>query len=396
MAGMIDRLYLKLAKYPTATKMIPYSIVPVAIGIDRAASFLTASPESLLVTIPAATSLAWRAQVALSNRIELAQIRAAMRDRSEREKWQIIDIPITIRGMTATQTYLLSEQFDAGGQAAVRLAMNLSQNNRPEVFKVAHNQCAQDKEFFARFLQEIETLEKLSHPNVIEIYGHGKINGAPFYSMPHISGITLTELIRKVGRMPMLRATEMMIELAGIFRDVHNQRIIHRDAKPDNILISRQGKIVLLDFGLARDTQIAHNLTQTGLVFGTPEYMSLEQHLGKKVDHRADIFAEGEIFYEMLTGAPPYPIGPNESYAAYIKHSLPMLESGKFSPIISRISNLDLNKAGDAVNFAQDMFKKLFAADPDRRYPNNETFIADLQNLRKILQGTDATHYGAR
>lgn len=158
-----------------------------------------------------------------------------------------------------------------------------------------------------RFQREARALAKLEHPNIVPILDFGEHEGKPFLVMPYILGGTLKE---RIGRpIPWKEAARLLIPIARGLEYAHQQRIVHRDVKPSNILLDPSGIALLTDFGIAKilsDTEETSELTTNGMGIGTPEYMSPEQFQGSGVDERTDIYSLGVIFYEMVTGKKPY------------------------------------------------------------------------------------------
>ncbi|MFC1637768.1 serine/threonine protein kinase, partial [Candidatus Margulisiibacteriota bacterium] len=298
-------------------------------------------------------------------------------------------ITMTISGQPITQRFVVLEEFGAGGQAMVKRVLNQTQGNRIEVFKVAFEQYAKDENFRARFFGEADmlaSLDPLKHPNVVKVFGSGELDGAPFYSMEYIAGASLEKLLGRSPQFSMLAATRMMLEIAYAFGGIHAEGIVHRDVKPDNILLS-DDLIKVIDFGIARDSKIVHKLTQTGTVFGTPEYMAYEQHQGRGIDHRTDIFAEGAIFFRLLTGQVPFPLMEGEAYGSYIGRIMPLMQENHVPQIKDHLPNIDAVKLRPVLEHLQNMFNKLLVANIDYRYEDNNLFIQDLKVLEQLLIG---------
>jgi serine/threonine-protein kinase len=190
-----------------------------------------------------------------------------------------------------------------GGMAAVYKAYQASLD-RIVAIKVISSSLATEAEFMGRFRQEALAIAKLTHPNIIIVHDFGDDNGTPYLVMEFIDGATLADEI-ETGIAPD-RALDVLGQIAAGLDFAHSRGIVHRDIKPQNVLVTQEGRAVLADFGLARMMENAPQLTMSGGIVGTPEYMSPEQAAGKTTDHRTDIYALGVILYEMLAGERPF------------------------------------------------------------------------------------------
>ena len=157
-----------------------------------------------------------------------------------------------------------------------------------------------------RFRNEAKRMAQLSHSNIAKVTDYGRYEGIPFLVMEYLPGGTLKKYLGKP--MPYQKAAQLLLPVAQALAYAHSKGVIHRDVKPTNILLSETGQLMLSDFGVAKmmDTEGAQGLTATGAAIGTPEYMAPEQAVGKKIDHRVDIYSLGVIFYELVTGRRPY------------------------------------------------------------------------------------------
>ena len=159
-----------------------------------------------------------------------------------------------------------------------------------------------------RFLREARSAAKLKHPNIVPIFEVGRAEGRHYFTMELIDGESLAQRLQRRGPLPWREATEMMVQIASAVHHAHEHGIVHRDLKPSNILISRDGRYLITDFGLAKDMGPGKELTQAGLLIGTLLYMAPEQAAGRvdEVDGRTDVYALGALLYETIAGFPPF------------------------------------------------------------------------------------------
>jgi serine/threonine-protein kinase len=203
------------------------------------------------------------------------------------------------------ERYRVEGIIGRGGMATVYLAQDLKHDRKVAV-KVLRPELAATLEA-DRFLREVRIAAQLNHPHILALYDSGESNDQLYYVMPYVEGESLQARIRREGQMPAEEACLLAREVAEALAYAHERGIVHRDIKPDNILLSA-GHALVADFGIARAVGGgAQSLTQTGLSVGTPQYMSPEQATGAgDVDARSDIYAVGSVLYEMLAGEPPF------------------------------------------------------------------------------------------
>ena len=203
-----------------------------------------------------------------------------------------------------------------GGMGAVYQAEQVAMK-RKVALKVLHPHLSQEEHLIERFRREAAACSRLNHPNTITIHDFGQTDdGTLFIAMEFVEGINLADLIERSGALPWPQAVHICLQVAQSLADSHEQGIVHRDLKPDNIMvIERAGQsnfVKLLDFGIAKIAEVSEGsdkrkaLTKTGMIFGTPHYMSPEQIRGAGVDHRTDIYALGVILYQLVAGDLPF------------------------------------------------------------------------------------------
>jgi serine/threonine-protein kinase len=205
--------------------------------------------------------------------------------------------------------YELDRDLGRGGMASVVLARDVA-NDRLVALKVLHAELAQTVGA-DRFKREIRVAARLQHPHILTVLDSGEANGQLWFTMPFVEGENVYERLQKIQQFPPDEALRIAIASAEALAFAHAQGVVHRDIKPDNILLSGD-QILVADFGVARAvSEVAEKLTATGMIVGTPTYMSPEQASGDKaIDGRSDIFALGCVLYEMLAAEPPFK-GPN-------------------------------------------------------------------------------------
>jgi tetratricopeptide (TPR) repeat protein/predicted Ser/Thr protein kinase len=207
-------------------------------------------------------------------------------------------------GMVLAQRYEIVEILGQGGMGAVYKATD-RELNRTVAVKVIRPDLARDKAIVDRFKQELLLAHQVTHRNVIRIYDLSEADGMKFITMEYVEGENLLTLIHEKKKFSPEEAVEIMQQVCRALEAAHTVGVIHRDLKPQNIMRDKAGRILVMDFGLARTLE-GDGMTQSGALVGTMEYMSPEQALGKALDQRSDIFALGLIFYEMLTGQAPF------------------------------------------------------------------------------------------
>jgi eukaryotic-like serine/threonine-protein kinase len=196
------------------------------------------------------------------------------------------------------------EEMASGGMAVVYRAIQ-DGLERTVAIKALKSTAATEEHLALRFEREAQSLAKLQHENIIHVYDFHRERGAMFIVMEHVQGVDLYELLGRCRKLPYDVAAVIALQVARALDYIHYRGILHRDIKPGNIMISRQGGVKVMDFGIIQDRRF-DDLTQTGTGVGTPAYMSPEQILGDSLDGRSDIFSLGIALYQMVTGAKPF------------------------------------------------------------------------------------------
>src|SRR2546426_6107053 len=212
--------------------------------------------------------------------------------------------PMLEPGAILAQRYEILQILGEGGMGAVYKAMD-RELSRPVALRVIRPDLAGNQAILDRFKQELLLAREVTHKNVIRIYDLGEAEGMKFITMEYVEGKDLRTLINEKNKLAPEEAVEIMQQVCRALEAAHSVGIIHRDLKPQNVMRDKSGRILVMDFGLARTLE-GDGMTQTGALVGTMDYMSPEQALGKELDQRSDLFALGLIFYELLTGKMPY------------------------------------------------------------------------------------------
>lgn len=255
--------------------------------------------------------------------------------------------------------YRLQSKIGRGGMANVYLAVQESVD-RPVAIKVMNPVLAADPTFSQRFVREAKLMAQLSHPHIVPVFDVGAHGTLHYMTMEHLSGGTLKQRLQ--NSLDDHDIERIIAEIAAALDYAGEQDIIHRDVKPDNIMFRGDGSAVLMDFGIARPLQGDEAMTQMGTIVGTPKYMSPEQHRGKGVDSRADLYSLGVVLFEMLTGRAPYT--GEDAMSIGIKHisePIPLLP-------------------GDKKRW-QPLVRKLMAKDPEQRFQRGSEVIIALKSL---------------
>ena len=261
--------------------------------------------------------------------------------------------------------YEILEVIGTGGMAVVYKA-RCHRLNRLVAIKILKDDLSQDEEFRRRFHAESQAVAMLSHPNIMSVYDVSTSDEADYIVMELIDGITLKQYMEKKGTLNWKETLHFSIQIAKALEHAHSRGIVHRDIKPHNVMVLKNGSIKVTDFGIARI--MSNNNTLTKEALGSVHYISPEQAKGGRVDNRSDLYSLGVVMYEMMTGRAPY--DGESPVAVAIQH----INGGAPMP-----STLNPNIPGGL----EQIIMKAMAVDPDQRYSSATQMLVDLEEFRK-------------
>ena len=271
--------------------------------------------------------------------------------------------------------YEILELLGQGGMGAVYKARD-REVDRLVALKVIRPELAGDPDVLPRFKQELILARQVTHKNVIRIFDLGEAEGAKFISMEYIDGRDLKSIHAERGKLQPEEAAEIIEQVCLALDAAHAEGVIHRDLKPQNIMVDKHGRVVVMDFGIARSKELS-GLTQTGDLVGTPEYMSPEQAKGEEIDSRSDLFSLGIILYELLTGISPYEA--TTPVVALLKRTQERaVPPDKLDPAIPEFMN--------------DIVVRCLEIDPQRRYASAQEILQDLEARHGPRRGITTLH----
>src|ERR671910_1201849 len=199
--------------------------------------------------------------------------------------------------------YRVLNRLGSGGMADVYEAED-TQLGRRVALKLLYRRFAEDAEFVERFRREASSAAGLSHPNVVQVFDRGEWNGTYYIAMELLQGRNLKEVVRDHGALDPALAVDIVLQILKAARFAHRRGVVHRDIKPHNVMVDEEGRAKVTDFGIARAG--ASDMTETGSIMGTAQYLSPEQAQGQPVSARSDLYSSGVMLYELLTGKVPF------------------------------------------------------------------------------------------
>jgi len=317
------------------------------------------------------------------------------------------------KGNTIAGRYEIIEELGEGGMGRVYRVQD-TKVNEEIALKLIKTEIAAEKKTIDRFKGELKTARKIRHKNVCGMYDLGEEKGLHFITMEYVSGENLKSLIKRENRLEPEKIISIAKQMCEGLSEAHRLGVVHRDLKPSNIMIDKEGNARIMDFGIARSLR-TEGITDSGVIIGTPDYMSPEQVVGKDVDQRSDIYSLGVILYEMITGQVPF-VGDTPLSVAYQhRHEPPpdprtineQIDEGMSHLVLKCLKKDKENRfqsaeevlvalAGDTsfVSLPGDVIPSLESPDP---YPNNlpiqpTSFIGrekDLMSAMNLLSQTD-------
>jgi serine/threonine-protein kinase len=261
---------------------------------------------------------------------------------------------------TLGERYLIEKELGRGGMGVVYLAKD-KQLERPVALKFLGTLVDNNEEYRQRFVREAKTAAKVNHPNIVQVYDISASEGKAYIAMEYVQGTSLFQYVQKKGKLVPREALNYMAQACSALYAMHSLGIVHRDIKPDNILIAKGGTVKLMDFGLAKADD--NRITKSNVVMGTPCYMAPEQALGKDVDARADIYALGLVLYEMLTGKVVFRDGD--------------ILTRQITEMPPKLSEIEPGIAPEIDEFAYKCIQK----DPKDRFENCKKVVEEIRKL---------------
>jgi eukaryotic-like serine/threonine-protein kinase len=274
-------------------------------------------------------------------------------------------------GELIAERYELEELVGTGGMSSVYRAHDRLLE-RAVALKVLHEQYTGDGDYVERFRREARSVAQLSHPNIVTVIDRGVQDGRQFIVFEYVAGENLKSLVEREGPLPEREAIELALQIARALGFAHEHGLVHRDVKPQNVLLNGDGAAKVTDFGIARLLDVHSGLTQTGTVMGTSDYIAPEQARGRPVDAQSDVYSLGAVLYELLTGEVPF---PGDNFVAVAMRHI------NEPPPSVRERRPELSPRLDAA------IRRAMAKDPRDRFASMEDFCSE---LNACLEGETA------
>ena len=324
----------------------------------------------LVAFIPLLGVLEYSRRMRIKREQELEDTLKEAEERAEEAELRAERSTMGIRIPEKIGKYEILEKIGEGGMAAVYKVKDSS----GDIFalKVPHQRFLDNEEFMKRFAHEAKIGQSLNNPRIVRIYDYNLLTGTglPFILLEFLEGQTLTEIRKKRGALEPGTALRYVREIALALEYAHSHHVIHRDIKPANVVITNKDQVKIMDFGVAKASDLTE-LTVTDTALGTPKYMAPEQIDSKAADIRADLYALGMIFYELLTGRLPYE--DEDPYRIVIKKlTTPPVPPRNYNPTVPEE--------------AEQIILRLIRKEPDERYQTASEVLTDLEKLGVSLQ----------
>lgn len=277
-------------------------------------------------------------------------------------------------GELIANRYEVLDVLGTGGMSSVYRALD-TLLEREVALKVLHPHYGDDEEYVERFRREARAVAQLSHPHIVTVIDRGEDAGNQYIVFELVDGESLKELVDRTGPLPARRALELAIQMGDALEFAHQQGLVHRDVKPQNVLLTPDGNAKVTDFGIARSLDVEHGVTQTGTVLGTSNYLSPEQARGQTVTPATDVYSLGVVLYELLTGAVPF---PGENFVAVaMKH-------------INEPPPSLFEKRPDVPARLVATVERALAKDPGERFPTMAALSAELRACLDEMEAPDS------
>ncbi len=269
--------------------------------------------------------------------------------------------------------YRIVKLLGKGGMGQVYLAEDPALNRRAAV-KILTQAFQKDPNYVRRFLNEAQSIARLTHPGIVSIYYIGRVGSLIFFAMEYVEGRSADDALRARGRFSIARALDITVQVAEALDYALEMGIIHRDIKPANLMmVERKGRVKVGDFGLAKQQENDLSLTQAGSVIGSPFYLSPEQGRGRPADHRSDIYSLGATLYHLISGRPPYQA--STAMDMVLKHV-----NDPYPPIADLPEPIDQSING--------LLERMMAKEPENRFPDYPSLIRAIRSIQNSQEAT--------